>query len=252
MKKLLILSCILLFSCGKNEPKEVAKSISFISPIPEKIEKKAFDTTSLLWYTKAAEKWEEALPVGNGRIGGMVFGGVEEEQIQLNEETYWSGGPYNSSVKGGYKELPKIQQLIFEGKPVEAHKLFGRHLMGYPVEQQKYQSVANLHLFFKKDQNATHYKRWLDLSNGITGVEYTVDGVNYNREIISSAVDQTIAVRLTASKPGMLSFETELRGVRNQAHSNYATDYFRMDGDKENELVSDRANNSEPKTILKD
>ena len=114
MKKLLILSCILLFSCGKNEPKEVAKSISFISPIPEKIEKKAFDTTSLLWYTKAAEKWEEALPVGNGRIGGMVFGGVEEEQIQLNEETYWSGGPYNSSVKGGYKELPKIQQLIFE------------------------------------------------------------------------------------------------------------------------------------------
>jgi len=237
MKKLLILSCILLCSCGENESIKVAKSIPFISPIPEKIEKKEFDTSSLLWYTKTAEKWEEALPVGNGRIGGMVFGGVEEEQIQLNEETCWSGGPYNSTVKGGYKELPKIQQLIFEGKPVEAHKLFGRHLMGYPVEQQKYQSVANLHLFFKKDQKATHYKRWLDLSNGITGVEYTVDGVTYNREIISSAVDQTIAVRLTASKPGMLSFETELRGVRNQAHSNYATDYFRMDGDKENELV---------------
>ena len=237
MKKLLILSFVLLFSCGKNESKEESINIPFISPIPDKIAKKTFDTSSLLWYTKAAEKWEEALPVGNGRIGGMVFGGVEEEQIQLNEETYWSGGPYNTTVKGGYKELPKIQQLIFEGKPVEAHKLFGRHLMGYPVEQQKYQSVANLHLFFKKEQNVTHYKRWLDLSNGVTGVEYTVDDVTYNREVISSAVDQTIAVRLTASKPGMLSFETELRGVRNQAHSNYATDYFRMDGDKENELV---------------
>lgn len=237
MRKLLILSMILIVSCGKKEQKIISKNISFLSPVAAQIEKKAFDTSNLLWFQKAASKWEEGLPVGNGRIGAMVFGGVEEEQIQLNEETYWSGGPYNSVVKGGYKELPNIQKLIFEGKPVEAHKLFGRALMGYPIEQQKYQALANLHLFFKKEQKPIGYKRWLDLSDGTTGVEYTVEDVTYNREIISSAVDQTIAVHLIASKPGMLSFSTELRGVRNQSHSNYATDYFRMDGANENELV---------------
>jgi alpha-L-fucosidase 2 len=238
MKKLLFLSVLFLISCKQNKQNNTSEETSVtMSAIAKSINDKTFDTTSLLWYKKAAEKWEEALPVGNGRIGGMIFGGVEEEQIQLNEETYWSGGPYNSTVKGGYKELPKIQQLIFEGKPVEAHKLFGRNLMGYPVEQQKYQSLANLHLFFAKDKEVTQYKRWLDLANGAIGVEYTVNDVTYHREYISSAVDQTIAVKLTASKPGMLSFETELRGVRNQAHSNYATDYFRMDGANENELI---------------
>jgi alpha-L-fucosidase 2 len=167
----------------------------------------------------------------------MVYGGIKEEKIQLNEDTYWSGGPYSTVVKGGYKELPKIQKLIFEGKPLEAHKIFGRYLMGYPVEQQKYQSLANLHLFFNEDLEAKNYKRWLDLSEGITGVEYTINGVTYLREVLSSHVDQTIAIRLTASKPGMISFDTELRGVRNSAHSNYATDYFRMDGKGENELI---------------
>ncbi|GLR16319.1 glycoside hydrolase family 95 protein [Portibacter lacus] len=207
------------------------------SLIAESIDNQSFDPTSLMWYQKPAEVWEDALPVGNGRIGAMVFGGVSEERIQLNEETYWSGGPYNTVVKGGYKKLPEIQKLIFDGKPIEAHKLFGRHLMGYPVEQQKYQSLANLHLFFHKEAKQKNYKRWLDLASGISGVEYTIDGVTYLREVFSSAVDQTIVVRLSASKPGMINFDTQLRGVRNSTHSNYATDYFRMDGAGENELV---------------
>ena len=109
--------------------------------------------------------------------------------------------------------------------------------MGYPVEQQKYQALANLHLFFNEDLEVENYKRWLDLSEGIAGLEYTIDGVTYLREILSSHVDQTIAIRLTASKPGMINFDTELRGVRNSANSNYATDYFRMDGKGENELI---------------
>jgi len=208
-----------------------------LSPVTESIANKSFDPSTLLWYTNPASEWEEALPVGNGRLGAMVFGGVEEERIQLNEETYWTGGPYNTVVKGGHKVLPEIQKLIFDGKPIEAHKLFGRHLMGYPVEQQKYQSLANLHLFFEKEQEFQYYTRWLDLSTGITGVEYTINGVTYLREVFSSAVDQVIAVRLTASEPGKITFETELRGVRNSAHSNYATDYFRMDGQGENELI---------------
>ena len=235
--RMILFFCIVLISCNNDKEPQNIDNSTFLSPVTESIVKKSFNPSTLMWYTKPAEEWEKALPVGNGRLGAMVFGGVKEERIQLNEDTYWSGGPYSTVVKGGYKVLPKIQNLIFEGKPIEAHKLFGRHLMGYPVEQQKYQSLANLHLFFNEDQESENYKRWLDLSEGITGVEYTINGVTYLREVFSSHTDQTIAIRLTASEPGMISFETELRGVRNSAHSNYATDYFYMDGEGENELI---------------
>ncbi|MFZ9388048.1 MAG: glycoside hydrolase family 95 protein [Chitinophagaceae bacterium] len=198
-------------------------------PVPEKINTRNFDPSTLLWYTTAAQKWEEALPVGNGRLGAMVFGKNREERIQFNEETYWSGGPYSTVVKGGYKVLPEIQKLVFEEKYLEAHNLFGRNLMGYPVEQQKYQSMGNLHLFFSGQDSVTEYKRWLDLSTGISGVSYLTGGIRYQREVFSSAPDQVIVIRLTADKPGSISFTANLRGERNQAHSNYATDYFRMD-----------------------
>ena len=238
IKQLIFYSGILLLiSCSEDKNSKVSVDYTTISKVAESISNKSFNPSTLLWHKKPAEEWENAYPVGNGRLGAMVYGGIKEEKIQLNEDTYWSGGPYSTVVKGGYKELPKIQKLIFEGKPLEAHKIFGRYLMGYPVEQQKYQSLANLHLFFNEDLEAKNYKRWLDLSEGITGVEYTINGVTYLREVLSSHVDQTIAIRLTASKPGMISFDTELRGVRNSAHSNYATDYFRMDGKGENELI---------------
>jgi len=202
-----------------------------------RIDKSDFDPATLLWYREPAKEWEDALPIGNGRLGAMVYGGVEEERIQLNEDTYWSGGPYSTVVEGGHEHLPEIQKLLFDGEPIKAHKLFGRYLMGYPVEQMKYQSMGALHLFYEKDRQFTNYKRWLDLSTGITGSSYVIDGVTYSREALSSHVDQTIAIRLTASEPGMISFEAEMRGSRNVEHSNYGTDYFRMDGEDENELV---------------
>ena len=201
-----------------------------IKDISVRIDKRDFNPSALLWYESPAKEWEEALPVGNGRLGAMVFGKYDEERIQLNEETYWSGGPYSTMVEGGAEVLPEIQKLIFEGQPIKAHKLFGRRLMGYPVEQQKYQSLADLLLFFEKETKATGYKRWLDLNTGVTGVEYSINGVTFRREVFSSAPDQVIVVHLTASKPGSLSFKAQLRGCRNPAHSNYATDYFTMDG----------------------
>ena len=205
--------------------------------IPKRIDNMSFDPSTLLWYATPAKAWEEALPVGNGRLGAMVFGKNSEERIQLNEETYWSGGPYSTVVKGGYKALPEIQKLIFEGNPIGAHRLFGRHLMGYPVEQQKYQSIGNLHLFFENEKEVTGYKRWLDLETGIASVEYTANGVKLKREVFSSAPDQVIVVRLTADKPRSISFKASLRGCRNSAHSNYATDYFQMDGTGPDGLV---------------
>ena len=134
--------------------------------ISDSIDTRNFDPSTLLWFKAPASVWEEALPVGNGRLGAMVFGKNGEETIQLNEDTYWSGGPYSTVVKGGYKVLPEIQKDIFEGNPIKAHKLFGRYMMGYPVEQQKYQAFANLVLTFKNEKEVTDYKRWLDLSTG--------------------------------------------------------------------------------------
>jgi len=197
--------------------------------VPVMISSKTFNPATLLWYSSPAKKWDEALPVGNGRLGAMVFGKNGEERIQLNEETVWSGGPYSTVVKGGYKVLPEIQQKVFEGKYLEAHNLFGRNLMGYPVEQQKYQGLANLHLFFKGQDSVIDYKRWLNLEDGISGVSYLAGGIRYQREVFASAPDQVIVVRITADRPGSITFRANLRGVRNQAHSNYATDYFRMD-----------------------
>ncbi len=206
------------------------RAIGQDASMPVTIDNKGFNPATLLWYESPAEAWEEALPVGNGRLGAMVFGKVGEERIQLNEETYWSGGPYSTVVEGGAEVLPDIQKFLFEGEPLKAHKLFGRHLMGYPVEQQKYQSLANLHLFFENQEQVSGYKRWLNLETGITCLEYNVGDITYRREIVSSVPDQVILVRLTASKPGSISLRAQLRGCRNQAHSNYATDYFSMDG----------------------
>jgi alpha-L-fucosidase 2 len=223
MKKTLLLSAaVLLCSLIHLDGQQVDLSKS--------IDNKSYNPATLLWYEAPAKAWEEALPVGNGRLGAMVFGKNAEERIQLNEETYWSGGPYSTVVKGGYKDLPSIQKMIFEGNPIGAHKLFGRSLMGYPVEQMKYQPIGNLHLFFDNEKEVTGYKRWLDLETGITSTEYTANGVTYKREVLSSVPDQVIAVRITSDKPGSVSFRASLRGVRNGAHSNYATDYFRMDG----------------------
>ncbi|MBL7763091.1 MAG: glycoside hydrolase family 95 protein [Chitinophagaceae bacterium] len=207
------------------------------SEIGKTIQAKSFNPSTLLWYKSSAAKWEDALPVGNGRLGAMIFGRNNEEQIQLNEDTYWSGGPYSTVVKGGYKSLPEIQQLIFKGEYLKAHNLYGRTLMGYPVEQQKYQSLGNLHLFFTNEKEIAAYYRWLDLNTGISSVQYVSDGVTYRRDIFSSAADQVIAIRLSADQPGKISFSANLRGVRNQAHSNYATDYFQMNGNAKGELV---------------
>lgn len=230
MKKfsnLLILVCAFTFLNAKAQTDNAYQSI----------QNKSFDPATLLWYNAPAKEWNGALPVGNGRLGAMVFGNPENERIQFNEETYWSGGPYSSVIKGGAKMLPKVQQLVFEEKWQEAQKVFGRNMIGHPVEQQKYQPMGNVIFEFYKSSKADNYRRWLDLKTGITGVEYTSDGVRFKREVFSSIPDQAIIIRLTADKANKLSFRTALRGVRNQDHSNYATDYFHMDSEDNNTLL---------------
>lgn len=189
------------------------------------------DPRLVLWYTHPADKWENSLPVGNGRLGAMVFGRTDEEQIQLNEDTYWSGGPYSTVVKGSHKALPEVQRLIFDGQYRRAHTLFGRSLMGYPVEQQKYQALANLVIKYQGKDPVSNYRHQLNLDTAIVTTTYERNGTRYVREVFVSPVDQVIVIRLTSDKPGTISFTAQLRGYRNTAHSNYATDYFRMDSD---------------------
>ena len=193
-------------------------------------------SASTLWFRKPAAEWNRALPVGNGRLGAMIFGGTAEEHIQLNETTLWSGGPYNPVVKGASAALPEIRRLLFAGDVPGAHDLFGRTMMGVPYEQQKYQPLGDLLIAFPGHERATNYRRELSLDDAIARVSYEVGGVTFTRELFASAPDQTIVIRLTASRAGALTFSAQLHGVRNPAHSNYGTDYFRMDALAPNEL----------------
>jgi len=191
----------------------------------------AINPTTCMWFDAPASEWIEALPVGNGRLGAMVFGETDEERIQFNEDTRWSGGPYSQVTKGGYKYLPEIRQLIFDGKYRKAHKLFGRRLMGTPIEQQKYQSFGNLILkFAEDDREVSGYRRELDFDSAIATTTFSRGGVKYTREVFVTPIDQVIVIHLTAAKAKSISFNAELRGVRNIAHSNYGTDVFYMDG----------------------
>jgi len=200
-------------------------------------DKPAPNPATVIWSNHPADKWENAYPVGNGRLGAMVFGKTDEEQVQLNEDTYWSGGPYSTVVRGGSKVLPEIQKLVFEGNYKLAHILFGRNLMGYPVEQMKYQALADLVLDFHDKGPAANYRRALDLDTAVATTSYERNGVRYTREVFVSPIDQVVVVRLTADRPGSISFTAQLQGCRNEAHSNYATDYFRMDGQGPDGLV---------------
>src|SRR5437868_2873859 len=120
-----------------------------------------------LWYRHPAARWNEALPIGNGRLGAMVFGNLADERIQLNEETLWSGGPYDPVVPGAAKALPEIRRLLFSGEIARAHDLFGRTMMGVPYEQMKYQSLGDLVFHFPGADSASDYRRALDLDRAI-------------------------------------------------------------------------------------
>ena len=160
-----------------------------------------------LWYRKPALKWEnEALPIGNGRMGAMVFGGVDRERIQFNEETVWDGEYLDRHRPDGLKALPDVQRLLFEGKNKEAASLAGKTMMGNPKRVKSYQTLGDLLFDFPDAKEVARYRRDLDLTTGITKVSYRVDGVTFTREAFASFPDQVIVIRLTADKPGKINF----------------------------------------------
>ncbi len=162
-----------------------------------------------LWYKRPASNWNEALPIGNGRLGAMVYGGTAVDQIQLNEETVWSGGP-NKNINPEIAEvMPEIVKLFFEGKYQEADDLANAEKRS-PNHGMKYQPVGNLWLRFPEQGEVKNYYRELDIERAVSKVEYRLNKVNYTREYIASLDNNTIMVNLTADKDGKINFKMGL------------------------------------------
>ncbi|MFV0564718.1 MAG: glycosyl hydrolase family 95 catalytic domain-containing protein [Flavobacteriaceae bacterium] len=158
-----------------------------------------------LWYDKPASIWNEALPLGNGRLGAMVFGDPAVERLQLNEETIWAGSPNSNAHPKALQALPKVRQLIFEGKYAEAQALATSDIRSQTNNGMPYQTFGSVYLSFPGHQNYGNYYRDLNIEDATATVKYTVDGVEYTREILTAFQDQVVVVKLSANKPGQIT-----------------------------------------------
>jgi alpha-L-fucosidase 2 len=166
----------------------------------------------MLWYKQPAAVWTEALPLGNGRLGAMIYGGIGHEQLQLNDDTLWSGSPYDPAHKGAFDYLAQARQLVWDGKYTDAAALISDHMMATPVRQQAYQTIGNVLMTFGVSTMAGGYRRDLDLTTAIAKVTYKQGDTTFTREMFISPVDQVMVIHLTADKPGKIGcdvgFET--------------------------------------------
>jgi len=163
-----------------------------------------------LWYTKPAKLWVEALPVGNGRLGAMVYGDPSMELIQLNENTVWAGSPYRNDNPDAREALPEVRKLIFDGKFKEAHDIVNQKFISKISNGMPYETMGNLRLVFPGHENFSDYYRELDIEKAVVSSRYTLNGVKYKTEVFSSFPDQILIVRLSADKPGSISFSATL------------------------------------------
>ncbi len=192
--------------------------------------------TNLLWYSNPAQNWDEALPVGNGRLGGMVFGAPLKETIQLNEDSVWSGGKRKRVNPQAREHLAEVRALLAEGRIAKAEELVWENFCGVPVNQRHYQPLGDLTILHtglgeisackrkyggavcerRCEQNApedyTKYRRYLDLYNAICVTEYSAGGFDFRREVLASAPDQVLVVRITAAQPGAVSIRLQIDG----------------------------------------
>ena len=188
MKKLLFALTVLAVSCA-----------------PEK------ETDLKLWYDEPARQWVEALPVGNGRLGAMVFGNPAKEQLQLNEETVWAGQPNtNANPSVEPDAIDKIRQLVFDGKYRAAQDMVDSKIFHRTNHGMSYQTVGDLYLSFPGHEEFSDYYRDLDISEAVASVSYVSGGVKYSREVISSFDDDVVAVSLTASEKGKITFDASI------------------------------------------
>ena len=162
-----------------------------------------------LWYAQPAEQWSEALPIGNGRLGAMVYGGIAKEHLQLNEDTLWSGGPHDYANPEALSHLADVRTLLKKGRYADAEAL-AQEMMGQPIYQAAYQPLGDLFLEFPQHQNVSDYRRELDLKNAVTTVKYRVGDALFTRRVFASFPDQVIVIRLECDQPGQLTFDVSM------------------------------------------
>ncbi len=178
----------------------------------------------LLRYEKPAVHWEEALPVGNGSMGAMVFGQVEEERIQFNHDAIWTGQPMDYQHAKAAEVLPEVRRLLFQGKQREAERIAQRRFMSDPLRQCAFQPFGDLMLVFKDHQDNTDYERSLNLETALSRVSYVAHGVHFYREVFASYPDHVIVIRLTVDKPGRLTFTASLTSPHTEVRQLRITD----------------------------
>ncbi|WP_411831074.1 glycosyl hydrolase family 95 catalytic domain-containing protein [Mariniflexile sp. AS56] len=188
-----------------NKKKILISSILFVF-IGFSVHSQQKKTDLKLWYDAPAADWNEALPLGNGRLGAMVFGNPTNENIQLNELTLWAGGPHRNDNPDAKEALSEVRQLLFQEKYDEAHNLANKAFISKTSHGMPYETVGNLRLNFENQDKFSNYYRELDIEKAINTTSYTVDGVAYKREIFTSFSDQVIVMKITADKKGKISF----------------------------------------------
>lgn len=166
---------------------------------------------SRLWYKEPAAAWEEALPLGNGRMGAMVFGAPVQEHIQLNEESMWYGGPADRVNPDAKEYLPEIRRLLLNGEIKKGERLMKMAMSGCPDSAHPYQTLGDIHFHFENIGTVTAYERALDVERAVHTTVFTADGVHYRRDVFLSAPDDVMVMRLTADKKGAITFQALLR-----------------------------------------
>ena len=201
----------------------------FFLLIPLIVEAQESKSNLKLWYDKPASIWVEALPLGNGRLGAMVYGNPIKEEVQLNEETFWGGSPYNNTNPSAKDSLDIIRQLIFEGKNLDAQNIAGRTISSQNGNGMPYQTIGSLILNFPGQENFTKFYRELDIERAITTTQYEVDGIKYTREVITSFTDQLVIMRLTASEDNKITFSAKITTPNKQIDRSIHEGMLRMD-----------------------
>lgn len=163
-----------------------------------------------MWYDEPAVLWTEALPLGSGRLGAMIFGNPAQERLQLNEETIWAGKPNNNANPEALEWIPKIRELVFAGKYREAQDLCTKYVKSPTNQGMPYQPFGDLRLTFPGHEDYSQYRRSLDLDSALAVVEYDLKDIHFRRECFTSLVDSVVVLHLTASRPGQISFTTQL------------------------------------------
>ena len=188
------------------------------------------ETNNKLWYNKPAAQWVEALPIGNGRLGAMVYGNPENEIIQLNESTVWGGQPHRNDNLEAKEALPIVRKLLFEEKSKEAQEIINKKFISKNSHGMPYQTVGNLNLTFPNHQKYNNYYRELNIENAVATTIYNVDDVTYKREIFSSAPDQLIVLKLSADKKGQINFIAKMNRPAKVDVKSFGTDLLVMSG----------------------